>query len=113
MANLKNNNANDDIHLNIGKDKAAIICVAPNTTAKINELDVPESIHLNIKETYDYIDNHLPKNYSREVWNLLPNSSKVDLAYIRTVKKDRIKNAIIMNALYRVAQFHELQNRQL
>lgn len=56
MTNLKNNNAIEDIHLNINK-------------------------------TYDYIDEFLPEKYSRQVWNLLPVEAKVDLAYIRTVKK--------------------------
>ncbi len=80
MTNLKNNNAIEDIHLNINK-------------------------------TYDYIDEILPEKYSRQVWNLLPKDAKVDLAYIRTVKKDRIKNALIMNALYRVAQWNEHQTK--
>ncbi|UJF29865.1 hypothetical protein L0B70_00285 [Kaistella sp. 97-N-M2] len=77
---------------------------------KLQKIKVPENIHLNIHKTFDFIDEHLPEKYSRQVWNLLPDSAKVDLAYIRTVKKDRIKNALIMNALYRVAQWNKMQS---
>ena len=78
---------------------------------KLQKIRVPEDIHLNINKTFDFINDHLPEKYSRQVWNLLPDNAKVDLAYIRTVKKDRIKNALIMNALYRVAQFNKLQTK--
>lgn len=78
---------------------------------KIQKIKVPEDIHLNTDEAFDFISLHLPEKYSRQVWNLLPDNAKVDLAYIRTVKKDRIKNALIMTALYRVAQFNKLQSK--
>lgn len=78
--------------------------------AKLQKIKVPEDIHLNINATFDFINQNLPEKYSRQAWNLLPDDAKVDLAYIRTVKKDRIKNALIMNALYRVAQFNKLQS---
>ena len=61
-------------------------------------------IHLNISSTFDFICENLPEKYSREVWNLLPKDKRVDLAYIRQVKKDRIVNEAIINALYLVAQ---------
>ena len=77
---------------------------------KIQNIKVPEDIHLNINKTFDFISEHLPEKYSRQVWNLLPDNAKVDLAYIRTVKKDRIKNALIMTALYRVAKYYYLQS---
>lgn len=77
---------------------------------KVQNIQVPEDIHLNINKTFDFINEYLPVKYSRQVWNLLPDNAKVDLAYIRTVKKDRIKNALIMTALYRVAQFNKLQS---
>ncbi len=62
-----------------------------------------KDIHLNISEAFKFIDQHLPEKYSREVLNLLDESQKVDLAYIRQVKKNKIKNAPIISALYRVA----------
>lgn len=81
MTNLKHNNANEDIHLNIGA-------------------------------TFDFIDQHLPEKYSREVCALLPDDKKVDQAYVRQVKKYRIKNETIINALYRVAQWNRIQSEK-
>lgn len=78
---------------------------------KLQKIKVSEDIHLNINKTFDFINDNLPEKYSRQVWNLLPKNAKVDLAYIRTVKKNRIKNALIMTALYRVAQFNKLQSK--
>ena len=78
---------------------------------KLQKIKVSEDIHLNINTTFDFINDNLPVKYSRQVWNLLPKNAKVDLAYIRTVKKNRIKNALIMTALYRVAQFNKLQSK--
>ena len=78
---------------------------------KLQKIKVSEDIHLNINKTFDFIDDNLPVKYSRQVLNLLPDDKKVDPAYIRTVKKDRIKNALIMTALYRVAQWNKLQSK--
>ena len=78
---------------------------------KLQKIKVSEDIHLNINTTFDFINDNLPVKYSRQVWNLLPKNAKVDLAYIRTVKKNRIKNALIMTALYRVAQWNKLQSK--
>jgi hypothetical protein len=54
---------------------------------KVQNIKVPESIHSNINETFDFINENLPERYSKQVWNLLPEEAKVDLAYIRIVKK--------------------------
>lgn len=75
------------------------------------QIKVPENIHSNINETYDFIDANLPKNYARDVQNLLPEDGKVSFDYIRRVKLFRIKNAPIMIALYRVAQWNLLQKQ--
>lgn len=67
-----------------------------------------EDIHLNIPQTFAFIYANLPEKYARETKELLPKEKQnVDLAYIRQVKKDRIKNIDIINALYRVAQRHK------
>ena len=50
-------------------------------------------------------------NYACDVQNLLPEDGKVSLDYIRRVKLFRIKNAPIMIALYRVAQWNLLQKQ--
>jgi hypothetical protein len=68
-----------------------------------------EDIHSNIPKTFEFIDNNLPDRYSRRVLELLPDDKKVDLAYIRQVRTERIKNAPIVTALFRVAQ----QNKAL
>ena len=77
----------------------------------LQNIKVPEDIHSNINQTYAFINEFLPEKYSRQVWNLLPESAKVDLSYIRTVKKDKIKNALIMTALYRVAIWNKENNQ--
>ena len=75
-------------------------------------MKIQDDIHSDIENTFNFIDQNLPVKYSREVWNLLPKSKQyIELDYIRKVKKQRIKNAVIVNALYRVAQFYHLQNR--
>ena len=77
----------------------------------LQNIRVPEDIHSNINKTYTFINENLPEKYSKQVWNLLPESAKVDLAYIRTVKKYHIKNALIMTALYRVALWNKQQKQ--
>ena len=94
MTKLKQNSISADIHLNI---------------RKLNAIPVPDHIFYDYDKTFNFIQNNLPRLYAREVYNLLPEASKVDLNYIRQVKKSRIKNAAIITALYRVAQFHKLQ----
>lgn len=83
-----------------------------NTVTNLHKMEIQYDIHSDIEKTFNFIDQNLPQKYSREVWNLLPKSKQyIELDYIRKVKKQRIKNAIIINALYRVAQFYHLQNR--
>lgn len=82
------------------------------TMTNLKKRNANKDIHLNIAATFDFIDENLPEKYSRQVLNLLPEDKKVDLAYIRTVKCDRIKNETIINALYRVAQWNKLQKTQ-
>lgn len=77
----------------------------------LQNIKVPEDIHSNINKTYTFINENLPEKYSKKVWDLLPKSAKVDLSYIRTVKKNKIKNALIMTALYRVALWNK-ENKQ-
>ena len=72
-------------------------------------MKIPDDIHLDTDKAFDFIDQHLPERYSRQVWNMLPENKKVALDYIRRVRKNRIKNIIIMSALYRVAQFNKIQ----
>ncbi len=94
MAKLKQNSISADIHSNI---------------QKLNAVPVPDNIFYDYDKTFNFIQDNLPRQYAREVVNLLPEAHKVDLNYIRQVKKFRIKNAAIVTALYRVAQFHKLQ----
>lgn len=61
-----------------------------------------------IDETYDFIDQWLPVRYTRDV-NLVLKKNKKAPDYIRRVKKDRVHNKQIMNALLTVAKFNKLQ----
>lgn len=80
--------------------------------AKLNKNNTVANIHLNISDAFDFISENLPEKYSRETWNLLPDNEKVDLSYIRQVKKDRINNYSIINALYLVAQRHKAEKEK-
>lgn len=75
----------------------------------LDKIKVPEDIHLNIDETYDFIHKWLPPRYSTEVNKLLDEVDRVDNAYVRQVKKERINNPKIYTALYRIALFHKMQ----
>ncbi len=79
--------------------------------AKVMKIQIPIDIHSNTKETFDFIDQHLPKKYSGEVYKLLPENSKYEPDYIRKVKNDRINNAVIISYLYLVAQ-RNLESKQ-
>lgn len=72
-------------------------------------ISVPESVFLDIEKTFDFIDAHLPRNYTRQVVQLFESIADVDTSYIRKVKKERILNVRIISALYRIAQFSALQ----
>ncbi|WP_123859701.1 hypothetical protein [Chryseobacterium nakagawai] len=68
------------------------------------KFSIPIDIHSNINETFDFIDENLPKKYTTEVYELFPDGKKFRKDYIRKVKKDRINNAVIINCLYIVAK---------
>lgn len=80
------------------------------TMSKLENIKVPDGIHLDIEAAFDFMDKYLPKKYAREVHNILPEGQKKSLDYIRRVKIYRIKSPVIMIALYRVAQWNKIQN---
>lgn len=61
-----------------------------------------------IKKKYDFIQQWLPARYTKDV-NVLLKEKKAAPAYIRQVKRERIDNKEIMNALHTVAKFNKLQ----
>lgn len=98
--------------------KIVVLSYKRITMAKIDKINTPETIHLNkedvgtmsIDELFQFIYSWLPRNYSNDVNKLLPKENQlVDTTYIRQVKKEKINNPLIVNALYRHAQFHKLQ----
>lgn len=83
-----------------------------NTVTNLHKMEIQYDIHSDIENTFTFIDENLPKKYSREVWNMLPKNKRyVELDYIRKVKMNRIKNAVIITALYKVALFYFLQKK--
>jgi hypothetical protein len=72
--------------------------------ANLENFDVPIHIHLNIDETFDFIDENLPKKYSLQVEKMLPEGNKYPMDYIRKVKNERINNSVIISYLYLVAK---------
>ncbi|PIE50732.1 MAG: hypothetical protein CSA38_01840 [Flavobacteriales bacterium] len=80
--------------------------------AKLKKTNEIENIHLNIRETFDFIDTWLPTYYATDTLKLLAEEDKVDKSYIRLVKTKRVKNKKIYTALYKVALQHkqELEN---
>ena len=76
---------------------------------KVKIIKPPENIHLNINETFDFIMQWLPRNYSAEVNKLLDPKDRVNPAYIRQVKRERIDNKKIILAMYRIALFNKAQ----
>ena len=85
------------------------------TMANLNKKIADNNIHLNsedlsLDELYLFIDEWLPRIYSADVNKLLPEDKQLDdTTYIRQVKREKINNPLIINALYRHAQFHKLQ----
>lgn len=88
------------------------------TMTNLNKKSADNNIHLNsegtenlsLDELYLFIDEWLPRNYSADVNKLLPKDKQLDdTTYIRQVKREKINNPLIINALYRHAQFHKLQ----
>ena len=91
------------------------------TMANLNKKNADNNIHLNsegsenlsIDELYLFIDEWLPRIYSADVNKLLPKDKQLeDTTYIRQVKREKINNPLIINALYRHAQFHKIQLMQ-
>lgn len=70
----------------------------------LENFEVPIHIHLNIDETFDFIDENLPQKYSSEIEKMLPEGNKYPMDYIRKVKKERINNSIIISCLYLLAK---------
>ena len=89
------------------------------TMTNLNKKNADNNIHLNtenmsIDELYLFIDQWLPRIYSADVNKLLPEDKQLsDTTYIRQVKREKINNPLIINALYRHAQFHKLQLNKL
>ncbi len=61
-----------------------------------------------IDEKYDFIERWLPARYTSSVNMILKKHSK-DPAYIRQVKRARVYDEKITDALYKVAQLNKLQ----
>ncbi|HCR77993.1 MAG TPA: hypothetical protein DIW37_16620 [Chryseobacterium sp.] len=61
-----------------------------------------------INERFDFIEQWLPVRYTSSV-NLILKKDKKEPSYIRQVKKERIHNKKIINALYKVALLNKLQ----
>ncbi len=74
--------------------------------ANLKKIEIPIHIHLNIEDTFNFIDENIPKKYSTEVQALLPEGNKYQADYIRKVKNERINNAVIISYLYVLAKRH-------
>jgi hypothetical protein len=61
-----------------------------------------------IDEKYDFIEQWLPARYTSSV-NIILKEDVRKPAYIRRVKKERIHDQKIIDALYKVAQLNKLQ----
>jgi len=61
-----------------------------------------------IDEKYDFIERWLPARYTTSV-NIILKEDVRQPAYIRKVKKERISDKKILDALYKVAQLNKLQ----
>lgn len=98
MAKIKNKTISKNIQTNI---------------RDVKKIYVPSSVFLNAENTFQFLDDNLPKYYANQVLNILPRNKKVTLDYIRRVKYKKIMNVHILSALYRVAQFHALQKNEI
>ncbi|MFC7346013.1 hypothetical protein ACFQO9_04680 [Chryseobacterium zhengzhouense] len=72
----------------------------------LENFEVPIHIHLNIDETFDFIDANLPQKYSSAIKEMLPEGNTYPMDYIRKVKRERINNAVIISCLYFLAKRH-------
>ncbi|WP_152909224.1 hypothetical protein [Chryseobacterium sp. Hurlbut01] len=79
----------------------------------VRKIYVPSSVFMDLDKTFDFLRDNLPRYYANEVVKILPKDKKVDIAYIRRVKSNKIMNVHIITALYRVAQFHALQKAEI
>lgn len=61
-----------------------------------------------IDEKYDFIERWLPARYTTSV-NIILKEDVRKPAYIRKVKKEKIPDPKILDALYKVAQLNKLQ----
>lgn len=61
-----------------------------------------------IDEKYDFIEQWLPARYTSSV-NIILKEDQRNPAYIRKVKKEKIYDHKIIDALYKVAQLNKLQ----
>lgn len=59
-------------------------------------------------EKYDFIDRWLPARYTSSV-NLILQEKRRPAEYIRRVKKEKIPDKEIMDALYLIAKLNKLQ----
>ena len=91
--------------------------VLRKTYAKLQKNTVQQFIHLymattanqkTITKKYNFIEQWLPARYTKDV-NLILKEHKAEPSYIRQVKKERIHNKKIMDALYAVAKLNKLQ----
>lgn len=59
-----------------------------------------------IEKMFAFIDEWIPRNYTSSVNQILKeeNESPIEPAYIRQIKRERIKNPKIINAMLRVAR---------
>lgn len=64
-------------------------------------------------EMFDFIEEWLPRGYSNEVNKILGKKSKLNPVSIRRIKTKRIKNSVVMNALYKVAEQNRLQMQKI
>lgn len=78
----------------------------------VKKIYVPSSVFLDLDKTFEFLADHLPRYYANQVLKILPKDKKVDIAYIRRVKTNKILNVHIITAMYRVAQFHALQKTE-
>ena len=98
MTKIKNNTAKVNIQMNI---------------EGIKRINVPSAVLLDLDKTFQFLQDNLPRYYAAEAKRLLPKNKKVDIAYIRRVKNQKISNPHIITALYRIAQFHALQKKNI
>ena len=71
---------------------------------KVNKKTKHSNIDSNIQKAFKVIDDYLPKHYTREVKELVPEVSE---NHIRAIKCNRKGNARVIAALLKVATHHK------